>query len=230
VSASDVIKQAFSGYRAWGGYLIFLSTAFYLVLGTVGLFVGVFLGPTGIEVLFTLGAAWGVALVIDAVAAFEEPTADRTLSGRLMAIVPYLATLSVVTVLYHLLVSLGFMLLIVPGLILLTRWALVVPVVVLERTSIGESFTRSRILVRGRGMRVFWTLFMAGVLAGVLALVPLFVIVVAAQSLVASPTTAAVVAGIAAGGVTTPFVALCLVTLYADLRSRFAAPAPRYSA
>jgi hypothetical protein len=223
VRASDVIKQAFAGYRAYGGYLVFLTTAFYLVLGVAGLFVGAFFGPTGVQLLLALGGAWALALVIDAVAAFEEPTADRTLSGRFIAIVPYLATLSVVAVLYNLLVSLGFLLLIVPGFVFLTWWALVVPVVVLERTGIGESFTRSKMLVRGRGWTVFGTLFMAGVLV----FVPVIVIVLAVQGLVASPITAGLVAGVAIGGLTTPFVALCLVTLYADLRSRFAAPAAR---
>jgi hypothetical protein len=226
VSASDVIKQALAGYRAWGGYLVFLSTAFYFLLAVVGLLVGMFLGEAGLQVLLALGGAWALTVVIDAVAAFEEPTADRTLGGRFMAIVPYFATLSIVAILYNLLVSVGFVLLIIPGFIFLTWWALVVPVVVLERTGIGESFSRSRTLVRGRGMTVFGTLFMAGVLM----LVPILVVVLAVQSLVVSPLTAGLVAGVAIGGLTTPFLALCLVTLYADLRSRFATPAARYSA
>jgi hypothetical protein len=227
VSASDVIKQAFAGYRAYGGYLVFLTTAFYLVLAVVGLFLGTVLGETAAQVLvqlFTLfGGAWALALVIDAVAAFEEPTADRTLGGRFTAIVPYLATLSVVAFLYNLLVGLGFVLLIIPGLVFLTWWALVVPVVVLERTGIGESFSRSRTLVRGRGWTVFGTLFMVGILM----LVPIFVVFTAVQSLMTSPIAVGLVTGVLVGGLTTPFIALCLVTLYADLRSRFAAPASR---
>jgi nitrate reductase gamma subunit len=99
-------------------------------------------------------------------------------------------------------------------------------VVVLERTGVAEAFSRSRMLVRGRGMTVFGTLFMAGILM----LVPVFVIVLAVQSLVTSPLTDGLVTGVVAGGLTTPFVALCLVTLYADLRSRFAQPASRFGA
>lgn len=223
MGASDVIKQAFASYRAWGGYLVFLSTAFYLVLAVVGLFVDIFLGPAGVQILLALGGAWALALVIDAVAAFEEPTADRTIPGRFAAIIPYFGTLSIVAILYNLLVGVGFTLLILPGLVFLTWWALVVPVVVLERTGIREAFSRSRTLVRGRGMTVFGTLFMAGILM----LVPVFVIVLAVQSLVTSPLTGGLVTGVVAGGLTTPFVALCLVTLYADLRSRFAQPASR---
>lgn len=192
----------------------------------MGLFVGAFLGSGGVQVLLALGSAWALALVIDAVAAFEEPTADRTLAGRFSAIVPYFATLSIVAILYNLVVGVGFVLLILPGFVFLTWWALVVPVVVLERTGVGEAFSRSRMLVRGRGMTVFGTLFMAGILM----LVPVFVIVLAVQSLVTSPLTGGLVTGVVAGGLTTPFVALCLVTLYADLRSRFAQPASRFGA
>ncbi len=47
------------------------------------------------------------------------------------------------------------MLLIVPGLILLTIWAVIVPVIVIERAGVLEAFGRSRELVRGNGWRVF---------------------------------------------------------------------------
>jgi hypothetical protein len=230
VSASDVIKHALAGYRAYGVYLFFLTTVFYLVLAVVTLVMGAFLGESAMQValqiVLMLGCTWAMALVIDAVAAFEEPTADRTLIGRFTAIIPYLTTLSIVAFLYNLLVAIGFMLLIIPGLVFVTWWALVFPVVVLERTGIGESFSRSRTLVRGRGLTVFGTLFMAGVLASV----PTFVIFLAVQALVTSPIAVGVIMGVAIGGVVTPFISLCLVTLYADLRSRFATPAARFSA
>jgi hypothetical protein len=82
----------------------------------------------------------------------------------------------------------------------LTWWALVFPVVVLERTGI-EAFTRSKRLV-----------------------VPMSGVVLAVQRLVASPETGAVVTAVVAGSLATPFIALCLVIPYADLRSRFAPP------
>ena len=47
------------------------------------------------------------------------------------------------------------MLLIVPGLFLLTIWIAVIPAIVLEGRGIGESFGRSRDLVRGNGWNVF---------------------------------------------------------------------------
>ena len=52
----------------------------------------------------------------------------------------------------------GFILLIVPGLFLLTIWAVVAPVTVLERPGIFAAFGRSRELVRGHGWTVFGAL------------------------------------------------------------------------
>ena len=46
-------------------------------------------------------------------------------------------------------IGIGFVLLIVPGLFLLTIWALLAPVIVIERKGAMESFGRSRALVRG---------------------------------------------------------------------------------
>ena len=41
------------------------------------------------------------------------------------------------------------------GLVLLTWWILIIPVIVLEGTRAGEAFSRSRELVRGHGWSVF---------------------------------------------------------------------------
>ena len=52
-------------------------------------------------------------------------------------------------------VGIGLLLLIVPGLFLLTIWAVIAPVIVIERKGALESFGRSRQLVRGSGWQVF---------------------------------------------------------------------------
>jgi hypothetical protein len=55
-------------------------------------------------------------------------------------------------------ISIGFVLLIVPGLFLITIWAVIVPVIVVERTGALASFGRSRRLVKGNGWQVFGVL------------------------------------------------------------------------
>jgi hypothetical protein len=52
-------------------------------------------------------------------------------------------------------IGIGLLLLIVPGLFLLTIWAVLAPVIVIERKDAMSSFGRSRELVRGNGWQVF---------------------------------------------------------------------------
>jgi len=52
-------------------------------------------------------------------------------------------------------------------LILLTIWAVIGPVIVLERTSALESFGRSRALVRGHGWTVFAIVLITGLLSSI---------------------------------------------------------------
>jgi hypothetical protein len=67
-------------------------------------------------------------------------------------------------------VGIGFILLIVPGLILLVRWAVVAPVTVLERPGIFAAFGRSRELVRGNGWAVFGVIMLVYLAALVVSL------------------------------------------------------------
>jgi len=81
---------------------------------------------------------------------------ERNTAGELWAEVrPVLSTLIWVTLVVAILAGLGFVLLVIPCLILLTIWSVVVPVIVVERTDVFESLSRSRELVRGNGWRVF---------------------------------------------------------------------------
>jgi len=64
-------------------------------------------------------------------------------------------------------VAAGLILLIAPGLFLLTIWSMLSPVIVLERSSVGAAFGRSRALVRGNGWRVFGLILVTAILTGI---------------------------------------------------------------
>ena len=64
-------------------------------------------------------------------------------------------------------IGIGFILLIVPGLYLLTIWSMLVPVIVIEGRSAGEAFTRSREVVRGNGWSVFGLILITFLLVGI---------------------------------------------------------------
>jgi len=228
MSARAVIWQAWSTYRACGLYLVGLTGAFFLAIGAVSVAVIVPFGDEGYALaalLALLGFVWAQAMIVEAIAAIEEPTADRSFRSRVRAVSPYAGTLFVVWILLTAGLAVGFLLLIVPGFVLYARWALVVPILVLERKGVDASFARSKRLVAGRAWTAFWTL----VLSGLLALVPVVPIYAIAQALPLSADGADLVTQLVAQAVYLPFLMLCLTVLYADLHSRFAPPAPHQS-
>ncbi len=52
-------------------------------------------------------------------------------------------------------IGLGMILLIIPGLFLMTMWSVAIPAAVIEKAGVGESFSRSSTLTDGRRWRVF---------------------------------------------------------------------------
>jgi hypothetical protein len=61
-------------------------------------------------------------------------------------------------------IGLGFLLFIVPGVVLMTRWAVSVPVAMLEEGSARDALRRSREIVSGNGLSIFKVLFAIGAL------------------------------------------------------------------
>lgn len=100
-----------------------------------------------------------VGFVRDVEAGLPSGT-EPSVGALLRSVAPVVGPLLGVSILSAAGIGLGFLLLIVPGLVLLTIWAVVAPVVVLERVGVFASFGRSRELVRGHGRQVFLTLML----------------------------------------------------------------------
>lgn len=62
---------------------------------------------------------------------------------------PVVLILALATFVYSAAVAVGLVLLIVPGLLMMTRWSVIVPVIVLERRGVGNAFRRCWQLVKG---------------------------------------------------------------------------------
>lgn len=77
-----------------------------------------------------------------------------TIGSAYSQITPHLVGLSGLIIVIGLLTSIGFICLIVPGIWLLLRWSLAVPVAVLENTGLG-AMRRSVLLTRGDRGRIF---------------------------------------------------------------------------
>jgi hypothetical protein len=97
-------------------------------------------------------------MVVEAARDILDGRRDQSIGGLFSAAGEVLGPLLAAGVLASIAIAIGLVLLIVPGLILITFWAVIIPVVVIERTGALESFGRSRRLVKGSAWQVFGVL------------------------------------------------------------------------
>jgi hypothetical protein len=149
-------------------------------------------------------------MVVELVADVQDGRRDSSPGQLLRAVTPVLGHLLLVAIVAAFLVLLGFILLIVPGLILITLWSVAAPVVVLERPPGLAALGRSRELVRGNGWQVFGVIIVLDVLVAVVA----GAIEAGAET---AGTGAGIVVTVVVGILTAPISALAAAVLYFDL-------------
>jgi hypothetical protein len=178
IHVGEVIGETFSIYGRHFVALIGSAIILFLVVGVVTALLS---GPSRdslsfgelllvlLAVIIRLAATalytgFVVRLVEDARDGRRDITIGRLFSSAAPAIVPLIA----MSILFGLGVGIGLILLIIPGLILLTIWAVTAPAIVVEGAGAIESFGRSRELVRGDGWSVFWTIVVVWVITAVI--------------------------------------------------------------
>jgi hypothetical protein len=114
-----------------------------------------------------VGTTWLQGAFVYAVQDARDGSFDASLGQVFARVSASIVPLLVAGLLAGICIALGFVLLIVPGLILLTIWAVIAPVIVIEQTGALDAFGRSRALVRGHGWTVFGIVFVAGLLSGI---------------------------------------------------------------
>jgi hypothetical protein len=147
-------------YKAFAAHLLAIALVIYVgaailegllaLAGTVGFWLGF--------VVSVVAAFLLQATLVKAVQDVRDGRADMSIRETVSAALPYIGPVAGASILAAIAISIGLLLLIVPGLFLITIWAVIVPVIVIERAGALASFGRSRELVRGRGWHVFGTL------------------------------------------------------------------------
>lgn len=214
LKVGPTLSEAFDLYRENAGVL--LPTAFWLFL-VVGIVNGLADGDPGM-LLITLVIAVIVAtlyqgMVVGLIRNVRDGGRDTTIGGLMSGALPVLGSLIGVGILSAFGIALGFILLIVPGLFLITIWAVVAPVVVIERSGAFGSFGRSRELVRGNG----WAVFGAVVAAGLIVALGGLILGAIAEGISNGPLLR-IVFGAIASTFTAPVTALVAAVLYFRLR------------
>ena len=228
LDVGQTLSRIFGIYTDQAGVLLPVAAAVFLVeavlsavlisASTVLILVAVL-----IQVVFsTLYTGMVVELVRDV----QDGRRDHSVGELFRAVTGVVLPLILAGILVGIMVAIGLVLLIVPGLIALTIFAVVAPSIVLERKGVVEALGRSRELVKGNGMQVF----------GVIVVIFLLTFVVGA--IIggiggAAGTGGRIVAEVLVSTLTAPLGALAAGVLYFELRrikgetgSSEATPAP----
>src|SRR3954469_12604746 len=212
---TGVLSESWALCQRHARHLLALAFAVYIVAsiieavlsGLLGVFGALLAAVVSLIASFLLQAA-----LVKPVDDVRDGTADMSLSDTLNAAKPHIGRVAGASILAGIAIGIGLILLIAPGLYLMTIWCLIVPVIVLEGAGVGAAFTRSRELVRGNGWNVL----------GVIVLVILLLLgvgIVLGLILSALPNAVqSFISSIVTGTLTAPYIALVLTLSYFRLR------------
>ena len=224
MTMGSVLGEAWSLYTRFFVRFVVLALVVFGVINLFFALIAVAVGRDNFGAAFLVGLLGVVASVVGsywlqgafvfAVQDVRDGTFDASTQQIFARVRPFLGTLIAAGIVGGLGVAAGFVLLLVPGLILMTIWALLSPVIVLEGKGVGESFGRSRELVRGSGWTVFGIILVtailssiaAGILRAVFSFLPYFL-----EILIGSTVAQAIVA---------PFAAIAVALIYFQISDR----------
>ena len=213
IAVGNVINETFSIYGANLGPLIGSALIVFIVVGIIA---GILLAVGGIvlallaAIIRLAGEALYVGFVVKLVEDVRDGRRDQTMGDLFSAAAPSIMSLIAFGILFGIGVGIGFVLIIIPGLILITMWSVGAPAIVAEGVGPIQAFGRSWRLVRGNGWSVF----------GALLLILIIVILVGfVLGAIATPigNGAIVVASIISGALTAPIFALAVTVIFYDL-------------
>lgn len=198
-------------YRAHAAHLIIIAAGIYLVAAVLeGLLylannvVGAIVGALiGIVAAFLVQAA-----LVKAAQDIRDGRADLTVGQTISAASQVIWPVAGASILAGLAIVVGLFLLIVPGLYLITIWAVIVPCIVIERARVFSSFGRSQQLVKGNGWNVFGILVITFLILFAFQLILGLILTSLPQALATSIST------VVAGALVAPFQALVVTTIY----------------
>jgi hypothetical protein len=220
VDVGQVLSRVFAIYTAQAATLLPAAFVVFLVVGILnGLLARTFvLFPLTFAISIIAGTLYQgmvVALVNDV----QDGRRDYTVGELFRAVTPVLFPLILAGFLAGLGIGIGFILIIVPGLILATIWAVIGPAIVVERVGAIEAFGRSSQLTKGDRWPVFGTI--------VVTFIIVFVIDAIFGAIAAAAGDAVVIRivfNVLSSTITAPISALVGAVLYFALRGADVTP------
>jgi len=214
LDTSAVFEKLFAVYR--DQFTIFVPAAL-IIFVPVALLQALAVGTGGFG-FFVLGSVLSIigsfllqGVVVEAVRDIQDGRRDLSLGDLFRSVSPVLGMLIGAGILAALGIIVGLIFFIVPGLLLLTWWALTSPVVVIERPGVTAALGRSRALVRGNGWRVFGVIVVLFIIEAILNAV--------ISAIFGGDTFAgALIAGIISSALVAPLTGIAAAIVYLELR------------
>jgi len=216
----DVLSEAWGLYKRFFGQFFLTALIVFVVLDLLAAVVDRASGDnTGVNLFWALlgalisvvGYFWVQAALIETARDVRDGRADRSIGETYVAVRPRLPSAILAGILAAIGIGIGFLLLIIPGLFLLTIWSMVIPVVVIEGRRAGEAFSRSWEVVRGNWWSVFGLIIVTFLLVAIVSII---------VRLIFSPLPNFIevwFGSLLADSLTVPFAAAALTTAYFKL-------------
>jgi hypothetical protein len=218
IEPGRIIGEVFRIYREQAGVLLPVA----LVLFGIDAVIAYALGEGALTIIASMVSVvistFYQGMVVQLVRDVLDGRRDSSAGDLLRSVSPVVLTLILISLLAGIATVIGFIALIIPGLWLMTIWAVVAPVVVVERPGGLDAFGRSRALVKGHGWQVF------GVIIIVIALV-LAVAIVTGVLIASVGDAGGAVVGWVLSVLAAPVAALAAAVLYFALRVAHGEPA-----
>ena len=220
---TGVLAEAWGLYRRFAVHFLTIAFVLYLVTAIIVAVLTVSAGATGYflaAVIEFIAAFLVQAAMIKAVQDVRDGRADLSIGGTISAAAPFVLPVAGASLLAGIGIGIGLVLLVVPGLILLTYWSLIVPTIVAGESGAMAAFGKSWRAISGH----FWQAFGTYVLV---FLIWIAVNIALGLALLAVPAAIrSFVSSVVAGTLLAPFYALVVTLIYYRLSEAHAGAVP----
>jgi hypothetical protein len=215
---SGVLTETWALYRKYAAHFLLIAFVIYLITAVVFalLTLAGAVGYIFAEIIDLAAAFLLQAALVKAVQDVRDGRVDLDLGQTYRAAVPFILPVAGASILAAIGIAVGLVLLIVPGLILLTFWCLIVPCIVIGGAGVFPSFGQSMRTVRGYAWSVFGTLVLVFLIYIALGIVVGLVLVFLPHFLRNFISTVVV------GTLVAPFLALVVTLIYYRLTAAHA--------